>query len=51
MHFHSEKDEESVYIFYIYYKTKESHFVLPNELIENSNVFGKINEDDNFILP
>ena len=48
MHFHSEKDEESVSSFYM---RSKSDFVLPNMLMKNSNVLGEIIENDTYILP
>ena len=48
MHFHSEQDEESVSSFYMHY---ESDFVSPNLLMNNSDVFGEIVENNTYILP
>lgn len=42
MHFHSGKDQENVLIFPVHYDDDENGFVLPDEVIKDLHIIGKM---------
>lgn len=51
LQFHNEQGEENMSSFYIHYESDDDSFVLPNEVIERSDVLGKTKKNKSFSLP